>query len=120
MSLTLRWNGETHFFDTRKNDPEALHFWAAVKARLTPHVFIIRSDREPHACAILKMARDAREIDYLEKEASLYENELAPLQGKYVPEYFGMYYGTVLGSPAACMLLEFCCTELSMEPEERK
>ncbi|KAJ7455910.1 hypothetical protein B0H11DRAFT_1739632 [Mycena galericulata] len=117
MSLTLLWNGETHVFDA--HDPTILHYYAKVETRVNTHVYIIHSVREPCATAILKVARDTEEIGALEKEASLYENELKPLIGKYVPDYFGIFYGTVLGTPFSCMLLEFCCSGVPTPPEEK-
>ncbi|KAJ7762418.1 hypothetical protein DFH07DRAFT_410974 [Mycena maculata] len=108
MSLKLHWDGETHVFDADPNNPETLHFQATVKIRLNPSVFIVEGDNEHGGYAALKMARDENEIGYLEKEASLYTHELVPLQGKHVPGFYGLFYGHVLGSRVACMLLEFC------------
>lgn len=41
-------------------------------------------------------------------EASVYENELHELQGRYIPKFYGLYTGTLRSSPAMCLLLEDC------------
>lgn len=113
MSLTLLWDGETHYFEPRPKvaGRGIIHHNARMEHRINEHVYILRSGMEgaePRSPVILKIARDAGEIAALELEASLYANELKSLQGKYVPHYFGIYHGAVAGSPVACMLLEYC------------
>ncbi|KAJ6601278.1 hypothetical protein DFH09DRAFT_1302566 [Mycena vulgaris] len=121
MSLTLVWDGETHLFESRANARGTNHFRAQVIRRIELHIHLLRIGilgAEPNGFAILKIARDIAEIDALEKEASLYENQLKSIRGKYVPDYYGIYHGYVLGSPVACMLLEHC-TGPKIPSEER-
>lgn len=42
------------------------------------------------------------------REASVYENHLHELQGRYIPKFYGLYTGTLRSNPALCLLLEDC------------
>ncbi|KAJ7103003.1 hypothetical protein B0H15DRAFT_942517 [Mycena belliarum] len=114
MSLSLVWDGRPHFFESRSKRGGAVHHNARLVKRVQSHIHLVCFEvlgAEPIHYAILKVARNADEIDALEKEAFLYENQLKSIRGKYVPEYYGIYHGEVRGSQVACMLLEYCVGE---------
>jgi hypothetical protein len=71
---------------------------------------------------IFKLAREPDEITVLEQEARLYENQLRDLRGKFVPEYYGIFHGDVMGSRVAGMLLEYCIGSPNdkLDDEEKK
>jgi hypothetical protein len=111
MSLTLLWNGATHFFESHAKARDAVHHNTRLEHRITKHIYVLRAGilgAEPTTPIILKIARDAGEIAALENEASMYQDQLKSLQGKYVPRFYGIYHGDVEGTPVACMLLEYC------------
>ncbi|KAJ7271924.1 hypothetical protein B0H12DRAFT_1228795 [Mycena haematopus] len=124
MSLTLLWDGVTHYFESR---PEVAghgqrHYNARWECRLHEHIHVINTDIESQTI-ILKIARDAGEIAALELEAQMYSTRLTSIQGNFVPYFYGIYHGAVGGSPVACMLLEDCVAgdkELSFSEKNRK
>ncbi|KAJ7492095.1 hypothetical protein FB451DRAFT_1551519 [Mycena latifolia] len=121
MSLTLLWDGVTHYFESQATPRGSAHYNAVADTRLHPHIHVLRIGilgAVPRAPALLKIARDADEIAALEKEAGLYAGPLKDLCGKYVPGYYGIYHGEVEGAPVACMLLEYC-TGGKLPSEER-
>ncbi|KAJ7664950.1 hypothetical protein B0H17DRAFT_1143517 [Mycena rosella] len=122
MSLTLVWDGQTHLFESRAHPRGSVHHNALVVKRLQKHIHLLLIGilgAEPSGSAILKIAREADEISALEQEAVIYANQLKSIQGKYVPEFYGIYHGEVMGSPVACMLLEYCTPGARISPDER-
>ncbi|TDL28045.1 hypothetical protein BD410DRAFT_341327 [Rickenella mellea] len=80
--------------------------------------------RHPHKRGLgevfVKWAYGPRQIVDLQYEASLYANELRPLQGDVVPRCYGFFVGTLPGSHAifSCLILEYCSGELPASPIE--
>ncbi|KAF8204434.1 hypothetical protein K438DRAFT_1580256 [Mycena galopus ATCC 62051] len=128
MSLTILWDGVSHYFEARPGvvGRGIRHHNAELDKRINSHVYLIHTGilgAKPRDPAILKIARDAGEIAALALEASIYATQLAGIQGKYVPHFYGIYHGAVDGSPVACMLLEHCVPgklKLSYDEKNRK
>ncbi|KAJ6486079.1 hypothetical protein C8R47DRAFT_1216703 [Mycena vitilis] len=106
-SLTLHWTLGTYVLQSSDGD---LHYTARLERRLTAHTHLVNlgfSGGELGNTVLLKLARDPDEIGALEKEASIYENELKHLQGQFVPNFYGIFHGAVDNCPVACILMEY-------------
>ncbi|KAJ6520374.1 hypothetical protein C8R45DRAFT_58824 [Mycena sanguinolenta] len=122
MSLTLLWHGATHYLESRPKVPGhgVCHRNARWESRINKNVHIVNTKlpSNPDDTAILKIARDAGEIAALELEAETYTTKLAGIQGKYVPDFYGIYHGIIEGYPVACMLLEYCVADVKLSLPE--
>ncbi|KAF7795232.1 hypothetical protein EIP86_006382 [Pleurotus ostreatoroseus] len=60
--------------------------------------------------AICKLAVDPRRslFDCFETESRTYQTTLRDMQGHCIPEFYGLYDGTVKGYSAVCIILEDC------------
>lgn len=56
---------------------------------------------------VVKMASSPTAISELEAEDGTYR-QLDGLQGKSIPECYGLYNGMIDGVPYKCLLLEYC------------
>ncbi|KAJ7292747.1 hypothetical protein C8J57DRAFT_1490235 [Mycena rebaudengoi] len=109
MSLQLIWDGEVHMFYSLAIGRG--HHTARMARRLQNGIYLVEigpRGGERRNKLIFKLAREPDEITVLEQEARLYENQLRDLRGKFVPEYYGIFHGDVMGSRVAGMLLEYC------------
>ncbi|KAI9060727.1 hypothetical protein FKP32DRAFT_1595044 [Trametes sanguinea] len=59
--------------------------------------------------AICKVAYGKRGVEALKKEADIYREKLAHLQGKWVPKIFGCYVGETVREALTCILLMEDC-----------
>ncbi len=55
-----------------------------------------------------KWVRGTQAIESLRQEATMYDNDLRPLQGSSVPTFFGMFTGVHNGVDLGCLVLEWC------------
>ncbi|TFK81651.1 hypothetical protein K466DRAFT_501781 [Polyporus arcularius HHB13444] len=55
-----------------------------------------------------KWVRGTQAIESLRQEATMYDNDLRPLQGSSVPTFFGMFTGVHDGVDLGCLVLEWC------------
>ena len=55
-----------------------------------------------------KLAYDEEGIRRLKHEHEIYNKDLRALQGNVVPTCYGLFTGTLSGTPIACLVLDFC------------
>jgi hypothetical protein len=105
-------------------DSVRLHQYAVVRQSLGPkNIFLADMGlvgSHPRHTIIVKVASGAKGVESLKHEHSLYKNQLAKLQGSYVPRCYGLFSGVVNGSPFGCLLLEYIEPHVDMilDPEE--
>ena len=56
---------------------------------------------------ICKLARGRGSVEALHREADLYRGRLAPLQGRYVPTFVGLFGGETESGETACLVLTY-------------
>ena len=56
----------------------------------------------------LKWVVGAERMAGVKREASLYDNELRPLQGTVVPRFYGFFKGIIGDVEVGCIVLEWC------------
>lgn len=56
---------------------------------------------------VCKLAHGSQQIARLRTEADLYRTKLAPLQGRYVPTFFGLFEGEAQEGETACLVLSY-------------
>ncbi|KAJ7110355.1 hypothetical protein C8R43DRAFT_1139364 [Mycena crocata] len=124
MSLQLRFNNSVYQLEAPSNARGSMHHNAVVVDQLSAHTFKLRIGilgAQPNNHAVMKLASTFDEVRALELEATLYQSELKQLQGTYVPTFFGIFHGEVLGELGACMILEYCGGgNISMDERNRK
>lgn len=104
--------------------PGDFHQDAVVRQCLRPQNIFLADlglvGSRPRQTVIVKVAVGANGIDALKHEHSLYANQLAKLQGCYVPRCYGLFSGLVNNSPFGCLLLEYIEPHLdkALGPEE--
>ncbi|KAJ7606874.1 hypothetical protein FB45DRAFT_1040819 [Roridomyces roridus] len=90
MSLLLTWDHET----TLLRSPRPGDSFTVIKEQVvSKHISVVRAT--DGRLAVLKLARTPDDITSLMKEAQFYKHELLHLQGKYVPVFYGIFFGTL-------------------------
>ncbi|KAG9222429.1 hypothetical protein CCMSSC00406_0002764 [Pleurotus cornucopiae] len=125
-SLTLIWTNEAA---PASGNNQVLQSWITqpatskanlvcrINKRIRSRLFVGSIDGIPGPLAI-KFARDAYEVDTLQKEIHFYDKSLKTLQGVVVPKVFGGYRGRVDGADMAVFIME-CCQSVE-EPDARE
>lgn len=77
----------------------------------------IRREEGKENVVICKLVKG--KLARLKREAAFYRQQLRPLQGRFVPQYYGYYEGTVSEEdedvPVACILLQDCGRPITHE-----
>ncbi len=63
--------------------------------------------RHRNANVVCKLARGKSSVETLHREADLYRGTLAPLQGRYIPTYVGLFGREAEGGETACLVLTY-------------
>ena len=63
--------------------------------------------------AVCKVAHGEEQIEWLTKEANIYNTQLSALQGQGVPVIYGFFQGETVYGPTAALLMDDCGVPLS-------
>ena len=63
--------------------------------------------------AVCKVAHGEEQIEWLTKEANIYNTQLSALQGQGVPVIYGFFQGETVYGPTATLLMDDCGVPLS-------
>ncbi len=122
--LEAYYHGSELAFDIRATIRERIHNgnMRAFRVGLYPvHGNTIAGEE---LIAICKVAYGRRRAELLKKEADLYRDKLASLQGKWVPAIFGCYLGQTVEAWTCILVMQDCgrplpCPLYMLPPQSR-
>ena len=78
------------------------------RGRLKEYPSALNAFQPPEQEVAVKLAIGQKDVNNCLHEALIYRTALAPLQGKVVPVFHGLFEGQIRTTNAVCIILEWC------------